>query len=230
MASVNNIGFRPLSAIKNAVFKPGPQMREVKFGLLKDINLQIDFKSQTQVYFGLYETETFAFTRVAAARADWLVDIGAGAGELALYFMKLHGAHTVHAFEPLQGQRDVFAGNLVANGWKPSDVSLSDKFVGAGVGSVALDAMGLDLGKRGFVKIDVDGAEIDVLNSGPELLRSGAADFLVEVHSKELEEQCLERFKAHGYKVDIIPNAWWRAMVPERRPVDHNRWLSAVPR
>ncbi len=232
MASVNHIRFRPFSAVKRAFLKPGPQMREVKYGLLSGINLQIDFKSQTQMYFGLYETETFAFCRKATGRADWLVDIGAGAGELALYFMKANGPHTVHAFEPLQVQRGVFADNLAANGWKLSDIAISDQFVGtdAASGCLALDDMGLDLGKRGFVKIDVDGAEIDVLKSGPELLRSGVADFIVETHTKELEDECVELFKANNYKVDIIPNAWWRVFVPECRPVDHNRWLSAVPK
>jgi len=228
MASVNHIRFRPLSAVKRSILKPGPQRREIRFGLLKGLNLRVDFQGQAQLYFGLYETETFAFCRAAAARAQWMVDIGAGTGELALYFMKINGPDTVLAFEPSPGEREIFTENLLANGWGGDDASISGSPVGTGEGCQALDRMGLDLTKRGFVKIDVDGAEMDVLESGPELLRSGMADFLVETHSRDLEDRCVALFEANGYRTDIIPNAWWRVVLPERRPVEHNRWLSAV--
>lgn len=228
MASLNHIAFRPLAAAKRVILKPGPQMREVKVGLLKGLNLRIDFRHQTQLYLGLYETETFEFCRKATERADWLVDLGAGGGELALYFMKVKGPNTVRAFEPLAAQRAMFAENLAANGWQQRDISISDRFVGGAPGRLPLDEMGLDLGKRGFVKIDVEGGEMDVLTSGAELLRSGAADFLIETHAKDLEDQCAALLKAHGYEVNVIPNAWWRIFVPEQRPTAHNRWLTAV--
>lgn len=214
--------------LKRSLLKPGLKLRTVQFGLLKGVKLYLDFSNQTQGYLGLYETETFDACRKMVGRAAWMVDVGAGIGEMSLYFMKVHGAHTVFAFEPIAAQRARFADNLVANGWTAADVSLSPNFVGGGEGCTALDAIGLDLSKRGFVKIDVDGAEMDVLRSGTTLLRDGAADFIVEVHSKELEDECIALFRANGYKVDIIPNAWWRLFIPEHRVIAHNRWITAV--
>ena len=228
MAGLNGVRFRPLSMVKHRVLKPGIKLRTVKFGLLKGLKLHLDFSTETQIYLRLYETETFSATRELIRRAAWMVDVGAGVGELALYFMKVHGPHTVFAFEPRPEQLARFGDNLAANGWALSDVSMSPDFVGLGEGCTALDALAPQLNNRGLIKIDVDGAEMDVLRSAEGLLRAGAADFLVEVHSKELEEGCIALFKANGYKVDIIPNAWWRLFVPERRNIEHNRWLTAV--
>lgn len=228
MAISNKPRFKPLSILKRGLLKPGLKLRTVRFGLMKGVKLYMDFSNQTQGYLGLYETETFDACRKMVSRAAWMVDVGAGIGEMSLYFMKIHGAHTVFAFEPIAEQRARFADNLAANGWASADVSLSPNFVGIGEGCTALDDMGLDVGKRGFVKIDVDGAEADVLRSGANLLRSGAADFIVEVHSKELEDECIALFRANGYKVDIIPNAWWRLFIPEHRIIAHNRWITAV--
>ena len=31
----------------------------------------------------------------------------------------------------------------------------------------------------------------------------------------------------NGFRVRIVPNAWWRVVLPEQRPVELNRWLVA---
>jgi hypothetical protein len=77
------------------------------------------------------------------------------------------------------------------------------------------------------VKIDVEGGELDVLQSAPQLFEKNAADFLIETHSLELEERIIGLFTDSGYTTEIIRPAWWRRLLPEQRPLIHNRWLIA---
>ncbi len=81
-----------------------------------------------------------------------------------------------------------------------------------------------------FVKIDVDGGELDVLAGMRQLLATHRPVVFVEVHGVHRERDCAAFLRACGYHVRIVKNAWWRALYPEHRmPVGHNRWLLAVP-
>jgi hypothetical protein len=73
-----------------------------------------------------------------------------------------------------------------------------------------------------FAKVDIDGGECDVL---PGLI--GLPTILIETHSKDLEEVCTAFLEEHGYATRVIRNARWRALWPEYRPLEHNRWLVA---
>src|ERR1035441_2257991 len=101
MAGVNNVPVRLLNVAKRLLLPRGQVVRTVRWGLLKGINLEIDFHTSTQQFLGLYETETFPFLREATSGSKWMIDVGAGCGELALYFMRVNGPGTVFAFEPL---------------------------------------------------------------------------------------------------------------------------------
>ena len=68
--------------------------------------------------------------------------------------------------------------------------------------------------------------EIDVLEGGQEML-SRDCRLIVETHSEELERGCIQRLEALGYSCRIIGNAWYRALIPEARPIPHNRWFVA---
>ena len=46
----------------------------------------MDFAENAQVMFGLWERETYAFIRSISGSTSWVVDVGAGRGELILYF------------------------------------------------------------------------------------------------------------------------------------------------
>jgi hypothetical protein len=87
----------------------------------------------------------------------------------------------------------------------------------------------LDIPSTGpiFIKIDVDGAEGDVLIGGAQLLLRPDVTLLIETHSLELETQCRTLLESLGYQCQIIRNAWWRFLIPENRPIGHNRWLGA---
>jgi hypothetical protein len=50
---------------------------------------------------------------------------------------------------------------------------------------------------------------------------------LIETHSTELERACVSQLERFGFNTKIVRNAWWRYIVPEQRPIAHNRWLVA---
>ena len=79
-----------------------------------------------------------------------------------------------------------------------------------------------------MIKIDVEGAELDVLKSGNSILNNENVNLLIETHSKDLENDCVNFLENLNFNIKIIKNAWWRIFIPEYRPVDHNRWLWAT--
>ena len=81
--------------------------------------------------------------------------------------------------------------------------------------------------------MDIDGGEEKALRGGIEALSKTPMYLLIETHSPELEQSCMNVLTDHGYAVSLIKNAWWRHFIPEERPaprhgVLHNRWFFAT--
>ena len=55
-------------------------------------------------------------------------------------------------------------------------------------------------------------------------------DLLIETHSTSLEDQSIELLQNFGFATEVIKNGWYRRLIPEQRPIDHNRWLWASNR
>lgn len=230
--SINQTRVRPLSWIKRRLVKKGRRPYKVRIGLFRGLVLDLDLQHQTQIYLGLWERETHEYLREAAGSCDWVVDVGAGQGELCLFFLKNSRASRIIALEPQDSEANIIRTNLSLNGARDSRVvTISNKLVGtvADAAHTSLDALDLERTQRGFIKIDVDGYEVDVLKSGERLLSEGSVSLLIETHSKRLEDECIEWLDNKGYRCHIIDNAWWRFIVPEQRPwTPHNRWLWAT--
>lgn len=220
-----------LSALKRRLVPAGVQARRVPFGLYRGLVLELDLKDRTQLFLGLWERETYRWMRLAARRCEWMIDVGAGRGELCLFFLKHSRACPVVAVEPVASERELMRRNLALNGCEQSDALVwINNLIGRETGPefTPLEKLPVDKSKRGFIKIDVDGAEMEVLRSGATLLTSAPLDVLVETHSMALEQECLGYLKGLGFHCQIIPNASWRAVIPEHRPIGHNRWLWAT--
>src|SRR5262249_41587244 len=78
------------------------------------------------------------------------------------------------------------------------------------------------------IKIDTDGHELNVLRSGLALLANARPALLVETHSIELERDCIALLEELQYRCEIIKNAWFRIIIPERRG-GHNMGVFALP-
>jgi hypothetical protein len=198
--------------------------------LYQGLTLDLDLEHETQIWLGLWERETYSFIRRAAKRCRWAVDVGAGHGELCVYLLSSSHADMVIAIEPQREATDRLRTNIRLSGDPEGDrLRLLQSLVGASEdgGRITLDSLDVDRTKPGFIKIDVDGAECDVLDGTVGLLSAADVSVLVETHSQELERGCIDRLDRVGYSCRVIRNAWWRVLVPERRLVDHNRWLWA---
>jgi len=158
----------------------------------------------------------------------WMIDIGAGSGELSILFARKSAAR-VYAVEP-GPVRERIAANMAANDLPGHAVEIVPRCIGSQDGYLALDAIAVEHSAYGFVKIDIDGGEADALRTGPALIAARNCAFLIETHSASLEQDCIDILSGGGYACRVIRNAWWRRFIPERRPLAHNRWLSAVPR
>ena len=222
-----------LHACKFAIFGREVRERRILGGAARGLVMLIDPSAKTQRILGLDEREiqkTFvAFSRWAEA----LVDVGSSDAYYALFFRKHNAAGTVHLvdanpeFKPLQTRH--FSINFPG-----SQLDARTAFVAPpgrqGEGTLLLSRDMPLAGRRVFFKIDVDGWELDVLKSAEELLAGTECRFIIETHSAELEHACIRFLESHGYRTSVIANAWWRRIVPEQRPIAHNRWLSAVRR
>ena len=85
---------------------------------------------------------------------------------------------------------------------------------------VTLDALGYDARPVDFVKIDVEGAECDVLRGAAGMIVRRHPRMLIEIHSAANREWALDFLDAHGYAPRLIPH-------PHPGVPDGHCWISA---
>lgn len=194
--------------------------------------MMLDRNYDMQREWGLYETEAIPIYRRWISRNSVVYDIGAADGYTALGFATLADAGQVIAFEPDPETCARFTRNLALNPTVAPRISLVPALVGDGArGSQSVDAMSQARGlpRPDFVKMDVEGAEVHVLDGMEATLATAKPVLYIEVHSQELEDKCIEFLRLHAYRPEVIKPRWWRAVYPEYRPSPHNRWLLATP-
>ncbi len=188
--------------------------------------MELDLTSQTQRYLGLDEREILRATQRLSNSCKTMIDIGANDGYYTLAFLQ-SAAERVVACEP-GPPAELLLQNALANGYQLDErFSIEVKPIGSGPGCVKITDLLADLPRPIFIKVDIDGGEHDLLLSAETYPFFGDIRWLIETHSVELESQCVAWLTSHGYETRIIDNAWWRALLPELRPLAHNRWLMA---
>lgn len=209
----------------------GRAPRTVRAGLFAGLRLHLDLRQgELLVWAGLYEQETFADIRRLALGCRAVIDLGAAKGDLTAWALRLPGVTGVVAVEPQESERAQLQANLALNGLAGDPrLRVHAGFAGAGQAPEwrTLDELAAGLTGPIFLKIDIDGPEAQVLDTGRRTLAEQDCRLLIETHSPEAEQGCLERLAALGYRTRIISPAWWRIILPEFRPIPHNRWLSA---
>lgn len=222
--------FKPL------LFRGRPRPRRIRFGPGKGVWLWLDRQHQLSVEFGLHEREVHGIYTRHVRAGSVVYDIGAFDGDTALPLGHLAPNVSVVAFEPDPALCRRIDRNLQLNPALASCIQTVNCYLGAadrqdrnGPAWRSVDSL---LAKReirapDFVKIDVDGTELEVLQGMKKCLTDHRPVVLVEVHSVTLEQQCVAFLKGIGYGVEVVKNARWRAVLPEYRPIPHNRWVLA---
>jgi hypothetical protein len=220
---------RLLSDLKNLMVSPERKPRRILAGPFRGIVMGLSLQTQAQFYVGLFERETHPWLNRLTQDISTAIDIGVAYGEHTLYFLTKTKAK-VFAFEPDVSCLPFLRENLELNSVDESDrLVISSRFVGASdtEQEVRLDSLAASVRTPCFVKMDVDGAEEEILQGAKSLNSLPGVRWLIETHSKELEDACVGILAASGFQTRIIANAWWRVFIPEMRPSAHNRWLAA---
>ena len=186
--------------------------------------MPIDPQHELRLWLGLYELEIARHLRRLAHGRSRCFDVGAQYGYDALVLARLSGGEVV-SFEadPALIPRMRLAFDL--NPGLRDRLTAVDGFVGSGDGAtISLDTYSGDR-PPDFIKIDVEGAEMDVLRGAEDLLRDAHPALVIETHSAPLERECGEALLELGYSPTIVHQ---RRVFPDLRPAGHNRWLVAA--
>ena len=226
----SNLVSQTIRGIKKTIVQPGAKPITMKYGLGRGLKMVIDPAHKTQRIYGLDELEIATAIRKYALQAKTIVDIGANDGYYTLTLAILNPDAKVFSCEPEPEMRQKCLKNLELNGLKFDErITWVDKFIGleTSYDFISLDELLKSQATPLLLKIDIDGGELEALQSGENILKDKKCLLIVETHSKKLEEDCISFLSGLGYKCRIIPNAWWRVFIPEYRPIEHNRWFLA---
>jgi FkbM family methyltransferase len=177
---------------------------------------------------GTYETETQEVLVEHVRRGDVVFDIGANAGYFTLLASRLVGPEgRVVAFEPLPRALELLRRHVELNAVE--NVQVVDAAVSSRDGEalfrddsltmgrltddgdirvrlVALDGLCAagELPVPDVLKIDVEGAELDVLEGARTLLAERHPALLVSTHGRASHEACCAFLSAAGYRHELI--------------------------
>lgn len=220
--------YKNLSKLKHLFLPRGRNPREIKTGLFKGLKFDLDFQCDSQLYFGFFEREISGWVKKLSNNINTAIDIGVAYGEYTLFFLRNTKTKKIFAFDPSEETRSFLIRNLKLNGYDndPRFILIS-KFLGCDNNTTRLDSIVSEIIEPCLIKMDVDGAELDILKGSQKILSLLKCSWVIETHSKELENDCIKLLNEANYKTMTIRNAWWRIIIPEQRPIKHNRWLVA---
>jgi hypothetical protein len=221
---------RPLSYLKNKIVPAGVRPHTVLHGPFRQITLELSLQTEMQMYLGLFEKEIHFWIEGLTCNIATAIDAGAAYGEYTVFFLMKTNADAVYAFEPCTDLHGRLRNNLQLNSLKDTNrLKLFSHCLGstASEGVMSLDSLLPEIRFPCFIKVDVDGAEEEILKGAERLNQRQGVRWLIETHSHDLEIACETRLRRANFKTVIIPNAWWRAILSELRPLSHNRWLAA---
>lgn len=186
-----------------------------------------------------YELDALAFHRQLIPFKGVVIDVGANVGNHTMFYARHTRAAAVYPLEPNPAARAILLTTLAENDVRNVDRSRIEYGAGAeaamlsmkavpghnlGAGSLdteragdiavdTLDALFPDVTPN-FIKIDVEGMEIDVLRGAAELLRRAKPALAIEVDNKNIghfwkwadvaQYHVVNAFKAHRPNVNYV--------------------------
>jgi len=182
--------------------------------------------------FGLYEHELNSWLTDVLPRVTRVLDVGANDGYFtfgcAAAFRRLGKAGEVIAFEPQQQHIDSLREGIRRQPDGTIRLRLLQTVVGSAVapGSTTLDAIrcGMsDPDNRTLVKIDVEGAELEVLKGASSWMNQGNY-FVIEVHQEPFLTSIVQLFAARSLRLIRVDQHPLPFLGREKRS-EQNWWL-----
>jgi hypothetical protein len=217
-----------LRRIKNSLVADEIRNRRILAGIARGAVLPINLRHEFRLWLGMHEREIQSFFRQYVRPGSVCYDVGAAVGYYTMAFSRLASPGVVYSFEPDPQSFALLNRTISLNTFNCSDIKASPFFITDQVNEseqmYTLDSL-VESGmcrEPSFVKIDIEGCEFDALRGSRSLLEKCGSVWLVEVHSKELEDSCSEYLKSFRYTVRSIPR---RTVFPEYRPAVYNSWI-----
>lgn len=224
-------------------------------GPLAGFRMRVDWKNHRSFAYGNWEPEVVDVISRCVSTGMTALDLGAQSGFYSLLLSRLVGpSGTVVAFEPLPANYRVLLENIELNGLnnitaRPEavteapgtmefEVPGSDSNLIAGpllpddarpmvlVPTISLDALAREIGPRiDFIKIDVEGAENQVLRGAASVLNSCRPTMLIELHNmdgKSRTHDVVTELIEVGYRIEWLGELSWTSHILAR-------WDSEAP-
>lgn len=214
---------------KNRLVPRGPRPWRLRVGIGRGLTIILDLEYWTRLYLGLYELELNRYLRHLCRPGYRCFDVGGQNGYDALVLAKLTRGNVI-TFECVPELCNQIAESVRANPRLKHLVTVRNAFVGRNTDPSALQLALDDIAYHGdgfvpdFVKMDIEGGELEALLGAERILADRRPSMIVEVHSRELEDHCGRLLRKVGYEPKVVnPRRWLR----DNRPTGHNRWLVA---
>jgi predicted RNA methylase len=230
--AISTLPRRALAATARGVLRDGATWR-IPMGLGQGLRVEVQ-PGQTaslHLYLGTAEAEIAPHFRRLVTPGMRCVDIGGNNAYYALILARMTATEVVSIdFDEAAialGER-----NLALNPELGTRVRVQRCYVAAEVaperGIETLDHLvaGGAIAAPDFLKIDVEGGELEVLRGAAQTLRSARPRLIVETHGHAVESAVAELLIAAGYRVLVVNQ---RRRLREGRPLEGNRWLVAEP-
>ena len=211
--------------LKSYVMPSGTRERRILLGPAAGLRMDLDPARELRFWLGVYEAELAKHFRRMVQPSMRCFDIGGAEGYHALFLARLSEMPVV-VFEPGEEWTEKICSTRARNGLQGKVEPL---FIGAKEnGNVTtIDAMAEKHFVPDFIKMDIEGAEVDALAGAEETLAVRRPHMIVEVHGYEVERRCLDILERYGYEPQIVnPRKWLK----EHRPIAKNRWLVCAGR
>ena len=211
-----------------SLFDREPRIHRIPFGVLKGRRIFTTFAISPRMYLGIDEPWIATLASQLVRPGDIVYDVGAHIGYTSLLFAYNH-AGAVHSFEilPSTAQKLVktVAANDVDNIVMVHNVGLgsSARTIELAVGPTAMASLysqSSDQGKETcrvttldqyvidnqipsprFIKVDIEGAEIEFLEGGKNLINECKPIMLIEFHNLSLLQEGVNLLKNWGYEL-----------------------------
>ena len=217
----------------------------ILWGPFRGARIQMVPRDNLRKMLGLYEHELNDWLEAVLPRVRTVLDVGANNGYFtfgcAAAFRRLKKPARIIAFEPEESFCELMRASAQAQTDDAIDISIRQSLVGKerAKNVETLDAVAAEeadlLARPALIKIDVEGAEIDVI-AGASRWLTPQNYFLVEVHRREYLPRLQEHFAGAGLRLEQrdqrpLPflgrearreeNWWLVTPIPDDRIVNH---------